>query len=208
MLWAFFDSLKKIFDTVDDLTKSSEQNVSDPTKAANTANDNILATENVPAKPSVKRETIFFGGEEGDDEFSVSFMLSGDFIEFNSHCELDPAFQYEPDNNEDYTEYKENLPQIFIGPVNSVYDAAEQFEANGAPVGDNFESIGNGTFLFKSTFDYHGDAMYAYAFASGTTQKYNALALTYNRKFIGTPLERKLKAALDEAAATYSEIKQ
>lgn len=204
----FFDSLKKAFEIAEDLVKPSEQNVNASVKAANTADNGILASGSTPAKPSVKRETTFFGGDEGDDEFSVSFMLSGDFVEFNSHCELDPAFLYEPNSSEDYTEYKEGVPKIFIGPINSVYDAAIRFEEDGAPVGTDFESIGNGTFLFKAMFDYCGDAMYAYVFAAGTTQEHNVLALTYDRKFEGTVLEKKLKAALDEAASTYSEIKQ
>ena len=204
----FLDSLKKIFDTVEDIANSAEKSISAPAGTANTVNDNILSTGNTPAKASVKRETTFFGGEEGDDEFSVSFMLSGDFIEFDSHCELDPAFQYEPLNKEDYTEHKEGLPKVFIGPLNSVYEAAVRYNESGAPSGEDFESISNGTFLFKEMFDYFGDAIYTYVFSAVTTQENNAFALTYDRKFIGTPLERKLKAALDEAAATYCEIKQ
>lgn len=49
--------------------------------------------------------------------------------------------------------------------------------------------------------------MCAYVFAPGTTQEYNVLALTYNHDNKGTPLEKKLIAALDEAAMSYKETK-
>ncbi len=196
-----FDSLKKILETAENVAKT----VASEAAAPETSDSGLYP--DAPAKPSVKRTTTFFGGPEGDDAFDVSFMLSGDFIEFNSHCELDPAYQYEPDNDEDYTEYKEGLPSIFFGPFDPAYTAAQKYEASRALPNADCETVENDAFFYKGMFDYYGQAMYAYVFAAGTPMEYQVLALTYDRKCVGTPLEQKLKAALDEAAATYTETK-
>ena len=63
------------------------------------------------AKPSVLCKASF-----GVD---FTFMLSGDFVEFNSHAaEADPSYLYEPDyvlsegHPEPFTEFKPQVPYI------------------------------------------------------------------------------------------------
>lgn len=211
----FFDSLKKIFDTVEEISKTASASdnkaaaapkTAPAAKPANKTPGNILNSGDIPAKPSVQRKTSFFGGETGDDKFDVTFMLSGDFIEFNSHCELDPAFQYEPDNNEDYTEYKQHYSCIFFGEPDEIYDAVEEYREKGT-VGRDFRKIENGTYLFAATVDYCGDNLRIYAFSGNTAKgEHSAVALQYCKDLEGTALEKKLIAALDEAAETYSEV--
>ena len=164
----------------------------------------------VPAKPSVQRKTEFFGGETGDDEFDVTFMLSGDFIEFNSHCEVMPAFQYEPGSTIEgdlYTGYEENLPHIGIGPDNGIYNAVKEFEQSGRLPSGDYEECDSEYFAFKGSFNAHGLKYYAYAFRSGTPRECEMLSLDYMPDVCGTPLEKKLIAALDEAAMSYKETK-
>lgn len=202
----FLDSLKKIFDAAE----SAGQKINDsvlssaaPKKPENAVSgapvkktpQNILDSGNVPAKQSVLIED-----EYGDKKYT--FRLSGDFIEFNSHCELDPSYQYEPYNSEDYTEFLENHPNIFIGPYDDVYYAVE----NGKPVGKEYEKLDNKYFAFKTKLPYYGELLYCYGFRDGTAREREAFGLAYNKDIEGTPLEKKLMAALDDAASTYIEI--
>lgn len=220
----FFDSLKKLVDTAEAVSKqlnSSSAPSAAPKKAEPAVSNvsvkktpqSVLDSGNISAKPSVKRETTAFGGEDANDEFKASFMLSGDFIEFESHCELDPSFQYEPDSSKEYTEYDERLPIIAIGPDiapgSMVYDSAEKYLKEGAACGRDFEKIDNGTFLFRTKFDYpkFGMILYAYVFSDKTLWGHQMIGLQYNADIEGTLLESKLKAALDEAASTYTETK-
>lgn len=218
----FFDSLKKIFNTAEEISKSVEKvqssNNSNPTttsaakpvaskSAANATPADILNSGNIPAKPSNEIKEEFFGGETGDDMFNVSFMLSGDFIEFNSHCEIMPAYQYEPFSNKEYTGYEKNLPQIGIGPDDNIYDAVEEFEESGRLPNGDYQKCDSDYFAFKCTFEAYGLKYYAYAFKSGTAREKEMLSLNYSPDICGTELENKLKTALDEAASTYTETK-
>lgn len=202
----FLDSLKKIFDAAESAGKKINDSVlsSAAPKRPETAvsgapvkkiPQDILDSGNVPAKKSVLIED-----EYGDKKYT--FRLSGDFIEFNSHCELDPSYQYEPYSSEDYTGYLENHPAIFIGPYDDVYYAVE----NGQPVGKEYEKLDNKYFAFKTKLPYYGELLYCYGFRDGTAREREAFGLTYNKDIEGTPLEKKLMAALDEAASTYTEI--
>ena len=201
----FLDSLKKIVIAAesDDKRINSSASSSVSPKKTEPADFNvpvkktpqdILDSGNIPAKKSV-----LFEDEFGDKNYS--FSLSGDFIEFNSHCEMMPSFQYEPHSNDNYTVYLENYPQILIGPYDDIYYAVE----NDSPVGEAYEKLGNKYFAFRTKMVYYGDALYCYAFRDGTAREREMFGLTYSRDIEGTLLEKKLMAALDEAASTYTE---
>lgn len=214
------DALKKIAgaaaDIVEDVAaqandalSSEEKKVTESANSAGTQNQasaTLLATADRAAKPSVRRETTFFGTD--DAEYDVSFLLSGDFIAFNSHCELEPSFQYEPDNDADYTAYEKGLPNIFCGPIKVAYQAAKQYLETKEECGREFAAINNGTFLFRTKLPYAGDVLYAYVFSPDAVMPLDVLGLTYPASVEGTPLEKKLIAALDEAAETYTETKK
>lgn len=158
----------------------------------------LLASGNFPAKSSVLRECSF-----GAD---FTFMLSGDFIEFNSHSEMDPSYQYEPDNNDEFTGYKPDHPVIAFGPCDELYDAVDAYLENGERCGKDFREVNDGNFLFCTKLNYYDQLLYAYAFANETTWDHQMLGLMYPPALEGTPLEQKLLAALDEAARTYREV--
>lgn len=134
--------------------------------SANSTTQNLLDSGNIPAKPSILRESSFVA--------DFTFMLSGDFIEFNSHSEMEPSYQYEPDyvrhptQEFDYTGYKDNHPIIAFGPYDDIYYAIDAYLQNGAETGRNFRKIDNGTFLFCTKMDYYDQLLYAYAFANAT----------------------------------------
>lgn len=224
----FFDTLKKIAGVaakeIGEAAKEAAQSVNENKSGASAQNNakpvaaqtkktpaETIASGNNPAKASFQVKTEFFGGETGDDMFDVRFMLSRDFVEFNSHCEVMPAYQYEPDStaaeNDLYTGYESNLPHIGIGPDNDIYDAVEEFEKSGVLPSGDYEKCDSEYFAFRCSFDAHGSKYYAYAFKSGTTREKEMLSLDYLPDVCGTALEKKLKAALDEAASTYSEVK-
>lgn len=207
---SLFESLKKILNTAENVSKQLEKlsDNSNPTmqskqtekKAApgRKTSSRLFETGNIPPKPS-KRVNDEFGDKR------YSFMLSGDFAEFNSHCEMSPSFQYEPDNNEDFTEYKENTPQLMIGPNDTIYDGVENFSESSVPVGKAYERVQNPYFLFKTKLDCCDEILYCYAFADGTAREREMFGIQYSSDIEGTPLEKKLMAALDEAVSTYSE---
>ena len=159
----------------------------------------LLKTGDTPPKASVQRNFSITGKE-------VYFDLPGDFIEFNSHCELDPAYQYEPDSDSDFTGFKEDYPQIWFGPTKEIQSAVEEYFKKGK-AGSDFVELKNDHFLFAATVDYYGDSLRFYAFNENSHGGlYSGIGLAYSRNYEGTSLERKLIAALDEAAATYDEV--
>lgn len=159
----------------------------------------LLKTGDTPPKGSVQRNFSVIGKE-------IYFDLPGDFIEFNSHCELDPAYQYEPDNDSDFTSCKEDYPQLWFGPTEEIHSAVEEYFKNGT-AGRDFVELRNDYFLFAATVDYYGDRLRFYAFNENSHGGlYSGIGLVYSRNYEDTSLERKLIAALDEAAETYDEV--
>ncbi len=207
----FLDSLKKFVDAasdiVGDVTDEANELLSKAEdKVKETVSENTAAQAAPAAKPSVQRETTFFGGETGDDEYRITFMLSGDFVEFDSHCEWDPSYQYEPTCTEDYTEFRSGLPCIFFGPVDEAYAVAETYLAGGRPDAKEFIESDEDAFLFRIKLPMgNSEMLCAYVFAKGTPMEQQVLGLSYPNGMVGTPLERKLIAALDEAAQTYTQ---
>ncbi|MDE5853758.1 MAG: hypothetical protein K2H19_01685, partial [Ruminococcus sp.] len=157
------------------------------------------SAELIESGNTLAKKALLF--EDEYDNKKYSFRLSGDFIEFNSHCEFMPSFQYEPNNNESYTGYLENYPKIFIGPENDVYDAIE----NNAPVVDEYEKLDNKYFAFKAELFYYGEILYCYGFREGTAREHEIFGLTYSQDIENTPLEKKLTSIFDEAIESYTE---
>lgn len=207
----FFDAIKKVIGDAEQLkaqlnavqteVEPKGSHLAAASQPKNITAPELLKTGDIPAKPSVLLK--IYGYRDDED---VTFMLSEDFIEFNSHCELSPSYQYEPDNNEDYTESLEDHPKIFFGAPDVVYDAIESYHNTGT-AGKDFAKIENGTFLFKARTEYFGDVLWMYAFSEQSAMEGNAICLEYHPDIVGTPLEQKLIAALDEVAMTYTETK-
>ena len=177
-----------------------------------------------PSQQSVKADPVILSDVENSFEHKVEpaklpiernfscadkeiyFDLSGDFLPFNSHCELDPSYQYEPDNPNDGTRFKEGLPIIWFGSTNEVYDAVETYLKNGS-AGRDFIELQNEFFLFTATVNYYGDNLRIFAFRDQTAFGLHfALGLQYPKEIEGTPLETKLFDIFNEAAETYDEV--
>lgn len=183
---------------IEEQTSAQANRQAYPQPSAAAPQGDIIATGSIPPKP-------YFTVEEEYGDKKYSFELSRDFIAFNSHCEFDPSYQYEPLSSEEYTEYDDKLPVISIGPNDDIYEAAESFEENGTASGLNTAACDNPCFLFSTRFEEYGKKYYAYAFAGGTAREYEMLCVQYTPNIAETALETKLTAALDHAAATYKE---
>lgn len=178
---------------------AAAQNHSAPSANQNSnAPSDLLATANIPPKPD-----FTVNGDNGNKKYS--FQLSGDFIEFSSHCEFIPSYQYEPLSSNDYTEYDGSLPIIAIGPGKIIHNAAESFEKGEAVTNITVTTCDSPYFLFSASFKEYDKKYYAYAFAKNTAREHEMLCVQYDPKLSGTALEKKLIAAVDKAAATYKE---
>ena len=161
----------------------------------------ILSSASVPAKPSLLRKDTFHDYNEDKQEYSVEFMLSGDFIEFNSHAEPEMCHQYEPFSDEDFTGYDTHLPYLMLAPEEDcIFDIPEEDKI----------PVHLGKAVYKAKIPYYQQIMVFYGFEENTIISQVGLAgmaMVYHQDVEGTPLERKLLSALEEAVRTYQEIK-
>ena len=200
----FLDILKKITDTALNSKPTEAKSASKPQNTAKKPAPTLKTPQEIVESGNTPPKSPFLHKDEfGDKEYS--FMISGDFVEFNSHCEVMPSFQYEPFNDDDYTEYNELLPIIGIGPNDDIYCAVEEYEENGTLPDENYEECDSEYFAFRCSFKAYNRKYYAYGFRSNTARELEMLSVDYLPDIEGTPLENKLKAALDEIALSYSE---
>ncbi len=166
-----------------------------------TTPEKILESASVPAKPSLLRKDIFYDWHENEQEYSVEFMLSSDFIEFNSHAEPAMCHQYEPFSDEDFTGYDTHLPYLMLAPEEDcIFEIPEE---DRIPV-----HIGKA--VYKAKIPYYQQIMTFYGFEENTIISQTGLVgmgMVYNKDTENTPLETKLLSALEEAVRTYKEIK-
>lgn len=181
--------------------------VNQPAVSPSAANNGAI----LPAKPSRLVEETFYDNDENENEIEIkySFMLSGDFIRFDSGAaEIDYSAQYEPDSNDDYTEYDGNKPAFSVvnGAEDYIYDMIERFKSSGTvPDAYEFRSINQGKLYFKAKIKFHNKVLYMYALDRGNMWKNNYIGVEYNPNLMGTPLEQKLIAAVDETVSSYRE---
>ncbi len=213
------------FDKLTEAAKAVKK-ISDAVSAAAEAVNKISPAEDAAARRSgsaeeeintsgkTPAEIIASGSQPFKDSFTVSdeygdkkysFDLPRDFVEFNSHCEADPSYQYEPyfepENDFYFTEYS-YLPTISIQPNDNIYYAIESGKAVN---GMKLTKCSSSYFAFSAEFAEKGVIYYAYGFKEGTAREMEMLCVEYNPDIKGTELEKKLKRALDNAAASYKE---
>ena len=133
------------------------------------------------------------------------FELPEDFVQCSSRTEFDPSFCYEPKENYGLSKLTNALPVIAIGSHNAVYDAVREFMENGCVSHRKIKKFKGENFLFSASFSNGKIIHYAYAFSDEPSRVNEALFLQYPAAIKGTALEKKLKAALDHAAETYTE---
>lgn len=171
---------------------------------------NTAAQTVSPAKPSRKVTDCFYDGEDSETTVEYSFMLSGDFVETDSGaCEIDYAAVYAPESSDDYAEYDPSKPSFVVmnAAEKEIYDIIENFKKGAAVNSCNITriSLPNRRIYFKAKLSHRNVITYFYALDRGEIWKNCYIGVNYPPAVQGTPLESKLQAIVDEAAATYTE---
>ncbi len=187
----------------------------------------ILASGEHPAKPSAAYESFEGGSYFAEDEtgasinVGISFMHSGDFISVGD-CgagELDDVLLYAPQYDDSEKLYSDgdsvsrlldNAPRIEIvsAPEDDIYEATEAYKATKTPFAEAmmFLPVDKGLFLYKAKYrNKHGEIVYFYAFDRKNTWDNCYIGAKYSPDIMGTALENKLIAAVDEIVSTYKE---
>lgn len=173
----------------------------------------ILESGTTAAKPSRQVNGTFYDGEDADVEVEYSFKLSGDFLALECGADdVDYIAGYLPYSSEEYgdKEYSLNIPYFCITSAaeNKICNMIVECKNGGTPedalmflrVSDLGEK-----FYFKAKIQSGENIVYFYALDKGINWDNNYIGVWYNTDVLGTPLEKKLMAAVDEAAATYKE---
>ncbi len=167
----------------------------------------LVATGELPAKPSELRKELFYDGGDGDIEIEYSFMLSGDFIFGDcGAAEVDYYAEYRPTDEK----YDGEIPCFCV--VNAaekpIHEMIERYKHGGTPkdvylferVSDFGEKV-----YFRVSAPFCQSVYYFYAIDRGLTWKNCYIGVTYGENARGTALEKKLMCAVDEAVRTYRE---
>lgn len=174
----------------------------------------ILESGTTAAKPSRQVNETFYDGEDAEVEVEYSFKLSGDFLPLESGAadDVDYIAEYLPYSNEEYgdKEYSSDIPYFCItcAAEYKISNMIAECKNGGTPedalmflrVSDLGEK-----FYFKAKIQLGENIIYFYALDKGINWDNNYIGVWYNPDVLGTPLEKKLMAAVDEAAATYKE---
>lgn len=150
----------------------------------------VLATGNVPAKPSRKVDFEIYDGEDGDICYIASYLPNINDDDYDSG--------YSDDNTP--------LFGVVDAPDNKIYELIKKVENGGVPddalmylpVNDMGPYV-----CFKAKVEDRGRATYFYYCPLYEHCDLKCqFGVSYNSDSFGTPLEKKLMAAVDEAVRT------
>ncbi len=207
----------KAMEHIEKVTKSFAGNVlNNSGEASRSVTSAAVKYEAVKAaKPSVRREYDSFH-YTGDDQYTVkvSFMLSGDFVQSESSAaEIEAIYPYAPDyvdpEGEDFLpegEWDGNPYFMVSCDINEVYVSVNEYlESGTVKKAQNVCPANKGVMLFRAEFSYYGKILVCYCFKSEKRDSPCGFCMVYDKSVRNTALEKKLLAALDEAAETFEE---
>lgn len=180
------------------------------TRPKYTTPQEVLDTASIPAKPSRKIEFEVFDGENAEIRVKVTFNLSGDFLE--TAGDVHYLASYLPTIDDDYdSDYSDsNTPLFGVLDVDDeiIYNMAEKFDKGGVPENAmmflRVDDMGSRIQFKAKVKNRFGKIEYFYNCQfhdEFNPQSY--IGVCYNADVVGTPLEKKLMAAVDEAARTF-----
>lgn len=191
-------------------TSSSKRSNCAYTRPTYTTPQEVLDTASIPAKPSREITYEIFDGKDAEIRVKVSFDLSGDFIE--TECEFDYGAMYLPNCDDDFDDnYSDsNTPyfEMVSAPDDEIYYMIDKCRNGGTP--DNammflrVDDMGSRIQFKAKVKNRFGKIEYFYNCQfhdEFNPQSY--IGVCYNADVVGTPLEKKLMAAVDEAARTF-----
>lgn len=193
-------------------TSSSKRSNCAYTRPTYHTSPEVLATGNVPAKPSRKVDFEIYDGEDGEIRTKVTFDLSGDFLDTDG--DICYIASYLPNINDDdydsgYSDDNTPLFGVVDAPDNKIYELIKKVENGGVPddalmylpVNDMGPYV-----CFKAKVEDRGRATYFYYCPLYEHCDLKCqFGVSYNSDSFGTPLEKKLMAAVDEAVRTNEE---
>ena len=173
----------------------------------------VLATGNVPAKPSRKVDFEIYDGEDGEIRTKVTFDLSGDFLDTDG--DICYIASYLPNINDDdydsgYSDDNTPLFGVVDAPDNKIYELIKKVENGGVPddalmylpVNDMGPYV-----CFKAKVEDRGRATYFYYCPLYEHCDLKCqFGVSYNSDSFGTPLEKKLMAAVDDTVMPGDEV--
>lgn len=178
------------------------------TRPKYTTPQEVLDTASIPAKPSREITYEIFDGKDAEIRVKVSFDLSGDFIE--TECDFDYGAMYLPNCDDDFDDnYSDsNTPyfEMVSAPDDEIYYMIDKCRNGGVPddalmylpVNDMGPYV-----CFKAKVEDRGRATYFYYCPLYEHCDLKCqFGVSYNSDSFGTPLEKKLMAAVDEAVRT------
>lgn len=170
----------------------------------------VLATGNVPAKPSRKVDFEIYDGEDGEIRTKVTFDLSGDFLDTDG--DICYIASYLPNINDDdydsgYSDDNTPLFGVVDAPDNKIYELIKKVENGGVPENAMMflpvNDMGPRA-RFKAKVENRGKIEYFYycPLYDYMPDFKTCFTVSYTHNVVGTPLEKKLMAAVDEAVRT------
>lgn len=175
-------------------TSSSKRSNCAYTRPTYTTPQEVLDTASIPAKPSRKIEFEVFDGENAEIRVKVTFNLSGDFLE--TAGDVHYLASYLPTIDDDYDVDDE-----------IIYNMAEKFDKGGVPENAMMflpvNDMGPRA-RFKAKVENRGKIEYFYycPLYDYMPDFKTCFTVSYTHNVVGTPLEKKLMAAVDEAVRT------
>lgn len=179
------------------------------TRPKYTTPQEVLDTASIPAKPSRKIEFEVFDGENAEIRVKVTFNLSGDFLE--TAGDVHYLASYLPTIDDDYdADYSDsNTPLFGVLDVDDeiIYNMAEKFDKGGVPENAMMFMPVNDMgprARFKAKVENRGKIEYLYycPLYDYMPDFKTCFTVSYTHNVVGTPLEKKLMAAVDEAVRT------
>lgn len=190
-------------------TNSSKRSNCAYTRPTYSTPQEVLDTASIPAKPSREITYEIFDGKDAEIRVKVSFDLSGDFIE--TECEFDYGAMYLPNCDDDFDDnYSDsNTPyfEMVSAPDDEIYYMIDKCQNGGTP--DNammflrVDDMGPRS-RFKAKVENRGKIEYFYycPLYDYMPDFKTCFTVSYTHNVVGTPLEKKLMAAVDEAVRT------
>lgn len=190
-------------------TSSSKRSNCAYTRPTYTTPQEVLDTASIPAKPSREIEFEIYDGEDAEIRVKITFDLSGDFLE--TAGDVHYLASYLPTIDDDYdAEYSDSNTPLF-----GVYDADEEIIYNMAEKFDN-GGVPDDAMMFLPIHDMDPRVRFKAKIENRGVVKYfyycrlydympsfkTCFSVSYPKNVVGTPLEKKLMAAVDETVRT------
>lgn len=190
-------------------TSSSKRSNCAYTRPTYHTSPEVLATGNVPAKPSREIEFEIYDGEDAEIRVKITFDLSGDFLETCGDVHYLASYlpTIDDDYDSDYSDSNTPLFGVYDADEEIIYNMAEKFDNGGVPddammflpIHDMDPRV-----RFKAKIENRGVVKYFYycRLYDYIPDFKTCFSVSYPKNVVGTPLEKKLMAAVDDTVRT------